>query len=238
MLVALDIETSGLIPGWHEVLQIAVIPLREDFEWQRDFRFFDHYLRPEYLERVDTEAIRVMSREDTSLDYGKVVTRTNKFEKYVNEGLEQTKVADLFVDWFEKLGLKPKKRLLPVGHNLQFDMAFIKAWLGPDAYEYIFDSRHRDTQTISLFWNDVDHHHDRRCMFKDAKLASVCNSMKVENEMAHNAFDDALATARCYGRMVKQFNMSASVIPMEQDAEELKQLQITRRNELNFDTED
>jgi len=143
----------------------------------------------------------------------------------------------MFVDWFESLHLKPKKRLCPVGHNLIFDMAFIKCWLGPDLYEYIFDPRLRDTQTISLFWNDVDDHHERRCMFKDAKLSSVCNSMKVENMCAHNAFDDALATARCYGRMVKQFNMSAN-IPLEEGALELAKLQTERKNALNIDTED
>ena len=64
---------------------------------------------------------------------------------------------------------------------------------------------------VSLFWNDVDGFHGDRCKFKDSKLQSLCVSLGVENNMAHNAFDDAMATARCYGRMVKQFDLTAKV---------------------------
>lgn len=218
LLVSIDVETSGLLPGYHEILQIAAVPLGDDYRWNRHLNYFNHIMRPDFVERVDPDAVKTLRRHDTSLDYDEVVVSKAAIARFCTEGLEQSKCADMFVSWFEKLRLKPKKRLLPVGHNLQFDMAFIKAWLGQDSFDYIFDPRWRDTMCISLFWNDVDAFRGDRCTFKDAKLSSVCTSMKVENMMAHNAFDDCIATAECYANMVKQFNMTA-VIPTEEEVQ-------------------
>jgi DNA polymerase III alpha subunit (gram-positive type) len=211
LLCAIDIETSGLIAGYHEILQIAVIPLGNDFEWNKHMQFFDHILRPDFVERVDVEAVKTLRRQDTSLDYDQVIISREKIAKYCSEGISQDRAIDSFLNWFERLHLKPKKRIIPIGHNLAFDMPFIKAWLGPESFDLVFDPRWRDTMGVSLFWNDVDAYRQDRCTFKDAKLSSVCTSMRVENMMAHNAFDDALATARCYGRMVKQFNLTAKI---------------------------
>jgi DNA polymerase III epsilon subunit-like protein len=211
LLVAVDVETTGLESGYHEIVQIAVVPLGDDFEWYRPMMFFSHNMRPNHPERMNPEAMRVIKKSDDSLDYGMVVTEKAALARFVNEGIDQDRCADLFMDWFEKLRLKPKKKLIPVGHNLQFDMPMIKAWLGKEAFEYIFDPRCRDTMGVSLFWNDVDGFRGDRCTFKDVRLGSLCVSLKVENLKAHNAFDDAIATARCYGRMVKQFNLSAVV---------------------------
>jgi DNA polymerase III epsilon subunit-like protein len=216
MLCAIDVETSGLIAGYHEILQLAAIPLGDDYKWNRHLNFYNKYLRPDCVDRVDPEAVKVLKRYDTSLDYDQVITSKTDLNKFCETGIEQSRAADMFIAWFEKLGLKPKRRLLPVGHNLQFDMSFIEHWLGKHAYDYIFDPRWRDTMTVSLFWNDVDGFRNDRCMFKDAKLGSLCTSLKVENFCAHNAFDDAIATAECYGRMVKQFDLRA-VVPNEED---------------------
>ena len=211
MLCAIDIETSGLIAGHHEILQIAAIPLGDDYEWNKHLNFFDKYIRPNFPERIDSEAIKALKREDTSLDYEKAIISKEKIARICNEGVSQDRSIDMFLDWFERLHLKPKKRLIPVGHNLHFDMAMIRHWLGEASFNLIFDPRWRDTMIVALFWNDVDGFHGDRCKFKDAKLSTLCNVLGVENNMAHNAFDDAMATARCYGRMVKQFDLTAKV---------------------------
>ena len=211
LLCVLDVETSGLVAGYHEILQIAAVPLGDDYRWNRHLPFFNHIMRPDFVERVDPDAIKTLRRTDTSLDYAKVVISKADIARFCNEGIDQSKCADMFIAWFEKLRLKPKKRLIPIGHNIQFDMEMIKHWLGQDTYDYIFDPRWRDTMSVSLFWNDVDAFRGDRCTFKDAKLGSLCTSLKVENMQAHNAFDDAIATAECYGRMVKQFNMTAHI---------------------------
>lgn len=215
LLVAIDIETSGLIAGYHEILQIAAIPLDDTYEWNKHMNFFDNIMRPNFVEHVDIEAVQTLKREDTSCGYEQVVISRKDIAKFCNEGVSQDRCADMFLDWFERLHLKPKKRIIPVGHNLHFDMAFIKHWLGEETFNLIFDPRWRDTMVVSLFWNDVDGYRGDRCTFKNSKLGSLCVSLGVENNMAHNAFDDAMATARCYGRMVKQFHMEAKIPTIE-----------------------
>lgn len=211
LLCSLDIETTGLVYNYHEIVEIAVVPLGSDFKWNKHMMFFDQILRPEYPERLDKEAIGTLKRYDTSLDYDEVCTKTKDMVRFCSEGLEQSKVADMLLDWFERLRLKPKRRIIPLGHNLQFDMAFIKEWLGQESFDLIFDPRWRDTMGVSLFWNDVDGFKNDRCTFKDAKLGSLCTSLKVENKGPHRALDDAMATAECYGRMVKQFHIGSYI---------------------------
>lgn len=206
LLCALDIETTGLIVGENEILEIAVVPLTNDYQPNLDRGFFHMMLRPLNADKIDMEAIRIHKRPDNNLDYSKLCVSTEQVLKCVNQGVDPYKAADLFIDWFERLKLAPFKRIMPLGHNILFDLAFIKEWLGPASMDYVFDPRYRDSQVVSLFMNDVDgYRNEPQYSFAKNNLQYLCSQLNVTRLRSHNAFDDAIATAECYARMCKRF---------------------------------
>ena len=50
--------------------------------------------------------------------------------KLFDTGLDPYKAADLFDEWFQKLGLPFGKKILPLAHNWPFEQAFLSRWLG------------------------------------------------------------------------------------------------------------
>ena len=59
IFAAIDLETSGLAPGWHEVLEIAIVPLTQDFTIDTNVTEFSCRIRAEHLDRIDPKAVAV-----------------------------------------------------------------------------------------------------------------------------------------------------------------------------------
>ncbi len=206
ILCALDIETSGLLAGEHEILEIAVVPLKPDYKPDLSHGWFHMVLKPLNIDAIDQEAIRIHKRPDNNLDYSKLCVSPEQVLKCVNQGTDPHKAADLFIEWFERFKLPNFKRIMPLGHNIRFDLEFIKYWLGPASMEYAFDPRYRDSQAVSLFLNDVDSmRSEEQFSFAKNNLQYLCSQLGVTRLRSHNAFDDAIATAECYGKMAKRF---------------------------------
>lgn len=197
-LVAIDIETGGLDPNYHEILQIAILPLDSDIKPRRDVMPFYIEMAPEHPQRVEDEALRM-----NGLDIIRITYR----------GHDPDKAKDMLEDWVDKLGLSHtkygnRKRLMPLAHNWQFDSAFIKAWLGISLFGEIFDSRSRDTQVAAAYLNDQAAMRGDVVPFSKIKLSWLCNKLNVENVRAHDALQDCMATAEVYRRLL----MSSGVV--------------------------
>jgi DNA polymerase III epsilon subunit-like protein len=188
LLAAVDVETSGLVPGVNDILQVAVIPLTSQYEPHPEAGFFEVKLKPFRPENFDHESTKV-----NRITFGSAM----------KTGLEPSMAADLLTAWFEKLGLGQRKRLVPVGHNyMMFDRLFLIDWLGPKNYEYIFSHLVRDTLSISTYVNDLADWRAEAVPFPKYALGSLCTRLGVERGLAHNAISDAMAAARCYRRLL------------------------------------
>lgn len=193
-IAAIDVETSGLDPYWHEILQIAVLPLDSNLRPRTDIIPFNLDLKPEFPHRIEKEAIKV-----NKLDIQRICLR----------GHDQDKAIDMFEDWVSRLGLPytpsgERKRIIPLAHNYCFDKPFIQRWLGVKRYSSIFDSRYRDTMSLSVFLNDRAAMHAEKVPYSKNNLSWLCTKLNVPLERAHDAMQDCAATAEVYRKLLQQ----------------------------------
>jgi DNA polymerase III epsilon subunit-like protein len=182
-MCAVDFETTGLMPGYHEIIQVAVQPLNEQLEPMTDVRPFYTTIAPEYPERSEGGAqnvhgLNLQTLKETSLD--------------------QWKVADLFDDWFQSLNLPYRKSLVPLAHNWAFEAGFLKAWLGLECMNTMFHPHPRDSMLLAISINDRAIMRGDEPVYKSVALQAMCKQLGIKVIQAHDALSDALAEAKLY----------------------------------------
>lgn len=191
LLCAVDVETTGLNPSRNAIIEICVLPLLPDYTINKKLMPFDTLMKPSDGKEIDPDAMRV-----------------NKIDlpQLLLYGLDSDKVADLFLEWFEKLNLGPNKRIIPLAQNYPFDRSFIIEWLGVKTYELIFDRSFRDTMCCANFLNDVADMKNQPCPYPKQSLSVLAGKYKITNPSPHRAIGDCVTTAAVYKEMLKEFN--------------------------------
>lgn len=190
LLCAVDTETTGTDPNYHEIIHLAIIPLDNWLEPRKDLPLFDIKIQPQYMHRVDFKALEI-SR--------------NKLQEICDSGLESEKAYELFTHWFDKLKLGLYKKIVPLGHNVStFDMPFIRQWMGNASYETYFHGFARDTMVVANYLNDVSDFHAEQTPFTELKLRAVAKALDIEifDGMTHDPVYDAYLAAQVYKKML------------------------------------
>ena len=128
ILTAIDFETTGTVAGWHEIIQIAVVPLNSQF--QSATRPFYHLVRPQYPERHDPAAIAINGISAKNLESAPTAET----------------LSYMLDDWAEKLITHVGQKFVPLVHNWPFEYGFLTAWLGPEQRDHWFHYHARDAQ--------------------------------------------------------------------------------------------
>lgn len=188
LLAGVDFETTGAEPGYHEIVQIAIVPLNSDFEPSKEIRPFYQTIKPHYPERADPKAMRVhgISMADLLLD-----------------APDQERVADMVDEWFMNIDLPCQRNLVPVVWNWAFESAFGKAWLGLQLFDKIFHSHARDGMLLALSLNDRAFYAGDEKPFNGVGLKSVSEKYRIVNPNPHDSLADAVTGARAYRAMLK-----------------------------------
>ncbi len=187
LLAAVDFETTGKQAGFHEPIQIAVVPLNADLRPLETVKPFYTHIKPLHPERADRRAAGVHGLS---------------IEQLVLHAPGPDRVADLLIEWFQKLDLPFKKSLVPLAHNWAFESSFLKAWLGCDLMEDIFFGHPRDTMIYALSLNDKAAFKGEEVPFPKVGLRHLCKRFNITNENPHDAFADCIAEAEVYRAML------------------------------------
>lgn len=203
ILCVIDIETTGLIPGFNEIIEICVLPLDFALDPDRKLIPFSVEIAPTRLDRVDPDIHRIQKQTTYNIDGETVCKSMERLEDIARRGLSAEKAGELFVDWFERLCLRPQKRICPIAHNWVFDRPFIVDWLGPKTFDYCFNPQYRDTMGMALFANDSADARGEPCPYPKVNLAYLCSQLQIERFGIHTALDDCVATAAVFKRLIQ-----------------------------------
>jgi len=183
LLTAIDFETTGLIPGYHEIIQIGVVPLNADLRPNPELRPFYHNMAPKFPERSQAGAGQVHG-----LDLSDLMIHAPSSER----------VADLLVDWWERLDLPENKTIVPLGFNWEFETGHGRAWLGYELFNQLFHGHARDGMRLAIALNDRSSFAGEPVPFARVGLKALCKHFGVNNENPHDALSDAYAEAAVY----------------------------------------
>lgn len=187
LLVVVDTETTGLIAGYHDVIQVAVVPLNADLNQLEGVPPFYMNIQPEYPERTTPAALKKNGLKLEELEHC-----PTKFE-----------AADYFHEWFQALNLPHGKRLIYLCQNSPFDVAFLKHWLGAEGFDRYFCRRGRDTMFTAAYLNDRAAYQAQSVPFPSVSLEGLANKFGIPYEGAHDALNDCLITAKVYKEMLR-----------------------------------
>lgn len=187
VLAVVDTETTGLIAGYHDLVQICILPLNSDLDPLEGVSPFYMNMKPEHPERASRVAMRI-----NGLDLDKLKRCPTKVQ-----------VADALDVWFKGLNLPLGKKLVFLTQNAPFDLAFLKDWLGQELFEMYFQRRGRDTMFAANFLNDRAAFQCQPVPFPSVSLESLCNQYGISNDGAHDALSDCIRTGKVYREMLR-----------------------------------
>lgn len=183
LMCTIDLETTGDDPDYHEIIQIAVVPLNSDFEPYEGLSPFYVNVAPLFPERANGKAM--------------VANQLDLAELALNAP-HPDKVLDLFVDWFERLDLPASRRLIPLAHNWSFEDGFLRKWMGHELFHHVFHGLPRDSMEVAIHQNDKASMMGEREPYSRVSLSYLCKYFGIVNENPHEALCDSLATAKLY----------------------------------------
>jgi DNA polymerase III epsilon subunit-like protein len=187
LLASIDLETTGTQPGFHEIVQIAIVPLNSDIRPLQELPVFYTNIKPKHPKRASQSA---------TAKHGITI------EDLMLQAPEAEKVEDMLCEWFERLELPFGKVLVPLAHNWAFESSFLKAWLGVELVDRLFHSHARDGMLTAVYLNDRAAFAGEPEPFSRVGLGPVCNKFGITNSHAHDALADAYAGAEAYRAMV------------------------------------
>ena len=194
LFACIDTETSGLIAGYHNLLEVAVVPADKNFK--PFLEPFNVFIKPEN-NNISPEAIKV---NGVDLD------ELNKTGMTVSESRQA------WYDWYNKNVIENGYDIiLPIGHNYaQFDYSFILHWLNGKNLEISHDKsiekfisrRCRDTMILAIAYNDIAEKLKLELPFPDVSQQTICKIFNIPQPNAHSAIADCYTTLKIWKTLI------------------------------------
>ena len=189
-----DVETTGLFPHKHDILEISLIRLKdgEQKTWN---------LKPINPETIDLGALKIngIKLED--------ITHQTKFGRETY--LDPNKTIVEIENWLMEDEVPAEDRFL-IGQNIgRFDMPFLEQlWMKCNSHDsFPFGRRIIDTMVIELF-----HDFCKGEFAEGYSLSNFCKKYGVKNDKSHTAAADTKATKEVFLKQVEYFKKILSKI--------------------------
>ena len=172
---SIDVETTGLISGVHEIVEMSIILHNEKF---MPMERFTTAIKPMHPERADMDALLANGLSLVELKTAPTPPQ----------------IRNAFFQWHQDVA--QGRRIIPLGHNFSFDKSFLKLFFG-DYYDEYFYYKNRDTFTAAQLLKD--------CGLLDPgqslSLGKLCEEFKIPH-VAHTSHGDAIATLILYRKLM------------------------------------
>jgi len=178
-ILYLDVETTGLDPIKHDIVQIAGI-VEIDGEIKEEF---DFKCCPVCSKNSDPRALEV---------HKYTLEEIKNFQPYQS-------VYDALISLFDKYINKYNKadKFIPAGYNIDFDVRFLFEFFKKNGNPYCgaYLDYHKIDPMPVLMMLDLK----GTLKLKGFKLTDVCDQLGIQLELAHNALSDIRSTRElCY----------------------------------------
>lgn len=173
ILAAFDLETTGLDPVVHDIIEIAIVPLTPDFTCS-ELREFTARIKAVHPENADPECLELCG--------------LNPFE---GENIEKV-AADISL-WMSDSNIGS---IEPVGHNLRFDLNFFQMKF--PMLSSLFSGHCHDSMLLALIINDLSLIQTKERLFQSVSLRNLQIYFGLDMPVQHRAMDDALAATELY----------------------------------------
>lgn len=186
--LVLDLELSGIEPGWHEIIQIGAALY--DKEWN---------LVSTFISNVYPE-----NRESYSLS-------SQKVHQLTLEELEDApllyEVLDDFEEWItDNLNNNPIRSLKVCGQSVMYDVVFLKTAYRKEKKEWPFSNMLLDLHNIAYFLFEVLAKNGQKTP-RSLSLNAIAEFFGMARETdEHNALEDALITGECLKKCMAYTN--------------------------------
>ena len=187
VLCVVKCRTTGPTPGFHDLIEIALLPLNFKLEPSATEYPFSTYIRPKHPERADAKVMK-----DNRL----------KIPYVIVNGLDPFQAADALDDWFNLFQLKYGKKIQVLAYDWAIDRPFILEWLGLRSFDRLFGDHVRDIATVALYENDCADIENRRHPYPKLNIQYLSNQLNVSKRLSHQALAYGQLTAEIYRRMV------------------------------------
>ena len=174
---SIDIETTGLQSGLHEIVELSVILHDENF---KPVETFTSKIKPMRPEIVEPEALIINNLSLSDL----------------KDCATPAQVRNAFFDWHENI--IGNKKIIPLGHNYgSFDSQFLRYFFG-HFYDEIFHYKCRDTHALAQGLKDCG----LLELTQSLSLKNLCEKFAIPHK-AHSSYGDAMGALILYRALVK-----------------------------------
>ncbi len=185
IIAAIDIETTGLDPLCHDIIEIAILPLDGAFEPLGDIPPFVARIRARRPQNASAKAMEI-----NGLD--------------LNEGDEYHEFLARLLSWLEEYRIE---KIDALGQNVDFDRAFIAAQI-PEFGRLIGHRYLRDSQRLACAYNDLVRLRTGKPAFENLGLSDLRKALGIEGAREHRALDDARDAARVYKALLEKMSLN------------------------------
>ncbi len=182
-LLFIDTETGGVNPSKHDLLSIGLVV------WESE-------------KILSTEEILVKGNSRRVTKEAIAINHIN-LSNHNKSGLTKAQAIEKIIKFVNK-HFKEKPVIL-AGHNVSFDIAFIKYLFekqGVDYYKY-FSHRHIDTTSILQYFGIKNNLSNRELLsFSSSDKAFSNFGIHIKEQDRHTALADAFATAQLFTELI------------------------------------